>query len=119
MNTDRKRELNRHDHGSERREISIRLREEELNELTELIIGCAFTVSNTLGSGFLEKVYENSLVHELRKRELEADPQHEIPVYYDGVVVGQFFADILVEKKVIVELKAAQGDNEIFVAQCL
>jgi GxxExxY protein len=100
-------------------DIAIRLREEELTELTELIIGCAFTVSNTLGSGFLEKVYENALVHELRKRGLEADPQHEIPVYYDGVVVGQFFADILVEKKVIIELKTATDDHEIFVAQCL
>ena len=47
------------------------------------------------------------------------EPQHEIPVYYDGVVVGQFFADILVEKTVIVELKAAKDDNEVFVAQCL
>src|SRR4051812_15408023 len=94
------------------RDISIRFREEELNELTELIIGCAFTVSNTLGPGFLEKLYENSLVHELRKRGLEVDPQHEIPVYYDGVVVGQFFADILVEEMVIVELKAARDDNE-------
>src|SRR3954462_9993215 len=100
-------------------DVAVRLREEELNELTELIIGCAFTVSNTLGSGFLEKVYENALVHELRKRGLEAEPQHEIPVYYDGVVVGQFFADILVEKKVIIELKAARDENEIFVAQCL
>jgi len=100
-------------------DIVIRLREEELNELTEIIIGCAFTVSNTLGSGFLEKVYENALVYELRKRGLETDPQYEIPVYYDGVVVGQFFADILVEKKVIIELKAARDDNEIFVAQCL
>ena len=100
-------------------DIAIRLREEELNELTELVIGCAFTVLNTLGCGFLEKVYENALVHELRKRGLEVEPQHEIPVYYDGVVVGQFFADILVEKKVIVELKAAKDDNEIFVAQCL
>jgi GxxExxY protein len=100
-------------------DISSRLREEELKELTELIIGCAFTVSNTLGPGFLEKVYENALVHELRKRGLEADPQHEIPVYYDGIIVGQFFADILVEKKVIIELKAARDEHEVFVAQCL
>lgn len=76
-------------------------------------------MSNTLGSGFLEKVYENALVHELRKRGFEADPQHEIPVYYDGIVMGQFFADILVEKKVIIELKTARDDHEIFMAQCL
>ena len=52
-------------------EIIDQIREEELNELTDSIIGCAFTVSNTLGLGFLEKVYENALAHELRKRGLE------------------------------------------------
>jgi GxxExxY protein len=102
-----------------REERSIRLSEEELNELTELIIGCAFTVANVLGSGFLEKVYENALVHELRKRGLHADPQHEIPVYYNGIVVGEFYADILVEGAVIIELKAAKDHNEVFIAQCL
>jgi GxxExxY protein len=93
--------------------------DERLNDLTEQIIGCAFTVANTLGSGFLEKVYENSLVHELFKRGLRAEPQHPIPVYYDEVLVGEFFADILVEKTVLIELKAAKEHNEIFVAQCL
>ena len=75
--------------------------EEQLNALTEKIIGCAFKVSNALGCGFLEKVYENALVHELRKSGLKAEPQPPMTVYYDGVVVGDYFADILVENTVI------------------
>ena len=90
-----------------------------MNELTELIIGCAFTVANELGSGFLEKVDENALAHELRKHQLQAEQQSQMVVYHDGVVVGEYFADILVEKTVIVELKAAREINEVFVAQCL
>jgi GxxExxY protein len=96
-----------------------RLTEEELNELSAVIIGCAFAVANTLGPGFLEKVYENSLVHELRKRNLRVEQQKPISVMYDGIVVGEFFADILVEGIVILELKAAKDHNEAFVAQCL
>jgi GxxExxY protein len=93
--------------------------EGRLNVLTERIIGCAFKVSNTLGCGFLEKVYENALVHELRKNGLKADPQHPANVYYDGVLVGEFFADVLVEDTVILELKATTDHHEIFTAQCL
>jgi GxxExxY protein len=93
--------------------------EEELNRLTERIIGCAFKVSNTLGCGFLEKVYENALVHELRKIGLKADQQHPINICYDGVVVGEYFADILVDDTVILELKATAEHHEIFTAQCL
>ena len=93
--------------------------EKELNELTEAIIGCAFAVGNGLGSGFLEKVYENALVHELRKHHLRAEQQSQVAVHYDGVVVGEYFADILVEETVIVELKAAREMNDVFVAQCL
>jgi GxxExxY protein len=77
-------------------------------ELTERIIGCAMKVSNTLGCGFLEKVYENALVYELRKQGFEAVPQKPITVYYDGKPVGYYNADILVENKVIVELKAVK-----------
>jgi GxxExxY protein len=93
--------------------------EEQLNGLTERIIGCAFKVSNTLGCGFLEKVYENALVHELRKNGLRADPQHPTSVYYDGIVVGEYFADILVEDTVILELKAANEHHDVFTTQCL
>jgi len=89
------------------------------SEITEKIIGCAYTVSNTLGSGFLEKVYENALVHELHKSGLRVEQQHEIAVRYDGVLVGDFAADILVEQSVIVELKAVKALNDVHMAQCL
>lgn len=76
-------------------------------------------VSNTLGCGFLEKVYENALVHELRKSGLYVEAQHPINVLYDGLVVGEFYADILVARTVIVELKATKEHDDIFTAQCL
>lgn len=87
--------------------------------LTEKIIGCAYTVANTLGSGFLEKVYENALLHELRKQGLEVIEQSQIAVYYDGVVVGDFAADLVVDGTIIVELKAVSGLNDLHMAQCL
>jgi GxxExxY protein len=93
--------------------------DETLNALTERIIGAAFKVLNTLGCGFLEKVYENALVHELRKQGLTAQPQQPINVFYDGVLVGEFFADILVENTVLVELKATTAHDDVFTAQCL
>ena len=68
----------------------------ELNRITEVVIGCAYTVSNALGDGFLEKVYENALAHELRKSGLKVAQQHPVAVYYDGVIVGEFSADLLV-----------------------
>ncbi len=61
------------------------------NEITEHIIGSAFAVANTLGSGFLEKVYENALTHELRKARLTAEQQAPVRVFYDSVPVGDFF----------------------------
>ena len=75
-------------------------------ELTEKIIQCCFKVHNTLGFGFLEKVYENALVIELSKAGLDAKQQYPIQVYYDGEIVGDYQADILVEDKVILELKS-------------
>jgi len=90
-----------------------------LNEITEKIIGCAFKVTNTLGSGFLEKVYENALVHELRKINIKVKQQESIEVYYDNIVVGEYTADILVEGNVLIELKAVKNLDEIHVAQCI
>jgi GxxExxY protein len=90
-----------------------------LNEITERIIGCAFIVINTLGCGFLEKVYENALVHELRKTGFRVKQQESIEVYYDNVMVGEYTADILVEGCVLIELKAVNSLNEIHIAQCL
>ena len=91
----------------------------ELNELSERVIGCAYTVGNTLGCGFLEKVYENALVHELTKAGIRVEPQEPIPVLYDGVVVGEYFADLLVERMLIVEVKAVRYFDEVHKAQCL
>ena len=82
-------------------------------------MGCAYKVCNTLGCGFVEKVYENALVLELKKSGLKVEQQRNVDVLYDGVVVGEFAADLLVEDRVIVELKAAKALDEVHVAQCL
>ncbi|OUL32883.1 GxxExxY protein [Nostoc sp. 106C] len=89
------------------------------DRVTSKIIGCAYTVSNVLGSGFLEKVYENSLAHELRKAGMRVEQQYRIDILYDGIVVGEYFADLLVEKSVLVELKAVKALDGIHLAQCL
>lgn len=68
----------------------------EHGELTEKIIGCAMTIHRTLGPGFLESVYQHALAHELRKADLEVECERKIQVTYDGVVVGEFSADMLV-----------------------
>jgi GxxExxY protein len=93
--------------------------EEMLHALTKCIIGAAFNVSNALGCGFLEKVYENALAHELRKGGLRVEQQHPIPVHYDGVQVGDFYADLLVEGVVLIELKAVRAFEDVHEAQCL
>jgi GxxExxY protein len=77
-------------------------------DITELIIKAFYTVYNTLGYGFLEKVYRNALAIELRKLGLDVIPEARITVYYDGEVVGEYFADLLVAGVVIVELKAVK-----------
>ena len=92
---------------------------EKLNELTGEIIRCAFAVSNELGAGFLEKVYENALAHELQKAGLAVEQQKGIQVIYDGVVVGDYFADLVVNGSVIVELKAVKMFDNVHYAQCL
>lgn len=87
--------------------------------LTERIIGCAYQVANTLGPGFLEKVYENALAHELRRAGLSVAQQQGIEVRYDDVLVGEFVADLVVEGQVILELKATREHSDFFAAQCL
>ena len=77
-------------------------------DITELIIKAFYMVYNTLGYGFLEKVYQNALVIELRKLGLEVIPEACIKVYYNGQVVGEYFADLLVAGLVIVEIKAVR-----------
>jgi GxxExxY protein len=87
--------------------------------LSESVIGCAWTVQRTLGCGFLEKVYENAMVHECRKAGLGVQPQHSIRVHYDGVVVGEFATDLLVNAELLVELKVAKALDDVHLAQCL
>ena len=77
-------------------------------EITGKIIGCAMKVHRALGSGFLESVYQNALAHELKKAGLEVATEIPLQVKYDGVVVGEFAADMLVAGRVIVENKAVQ-----------
>ncbi|MDD4309714.1 MAG: GxxExxY protein [Candidatus Cloacimonetes bacterium] len=76
-------------------------------DLTDMIISCFFKVYNKLGYGFLEKVYENSMLHELRIQRLNVASQFPVSVFYDNVRVGEYFADLIVENKVIIELKAS------------
>jgi len=96
-----------------------RLDQNDMSQLTEKVIRCAFTVSNVLGCGFLEKVYENALAHELRKAGMKAEQQYGITVYYDGVVVGEYTADLLVDGVLLLELKAVKDLDDIHLAQCL
>jgi GxxExxY protein len=93
--------------------------EHRLNEITERIIKCVYIVANTLGTGFLEKVYENALAHELRKSGVLVEQQKGIKVLYDGVGVGDYMADLLVQKEIVVELKAVKALDSIHIAQCL
>ena len=89
-----------------------------LNHLSERIIGCAFMVANGLGRGFLEKVYENALALELRSHGMTAGQQHGIAVKYNGVTVGQYTADLLVEEAILVEIKSTKAIDPAHLAQC-
>lgn len=90
-----------------------------LYEISQKVIGCAYKVSNSLGCGFLEKVYERSLLHELKKAGLRVKSQFPITVRYDGEIVGEYVADLLVEDFLLVELKAVEILDKIYFAQCL
>ena len=82
------------------------------DDKTEKIIKAFYEVYNTLGYGFLEKVYENSLVIVLKKYGFEVEQQTEIPVYFDNKIVGEYYADIIVNKEIVIELKATENFNE-------
>ena len=91
----------------------------EHDPLTAAVIGCAYEEANTLGHGFLEKVYENALAHQLRKKGLTTEQQYPIDVIFDGVIVGEFCADILVNQSLIIELKVVREPGDVHTAQCL
>ena len=86
-------------------------------DLTEKIIECAYRVHNTLGFGFLERVYQNALLIELEKNGLQARKEVPIKVFYDEKIVGDYVADIIVEDKVIIELKSVKDLHPAHEAQ--
>jgi len=87
------------------------------SDLTDKIIAACYKVHNVLGFGFQEKVYENALFHEIRKLGLSVRQQSPITVYYENIVVGDYCADLIVEDKVIVELKAVSTLDPIYEVQ--
>lgn len=89
------------------------------SDLTYQIIGFSMKVHNTLGNGFLEKVYENSLIILLRRAGIKAEQQVPIKVWFEGEIVGDYIADILVEDKIILELKVADKITDVYKAQTL
>ena len=89
------------------------------SELTYKVIGAGMKVHTALGHGFLEKVYENALMVMLRKSGIMVEQQVPVKVHFEGVVVGDYYADILVENKLIIELKAAESINKVHKAQTL
>ena len=91
----------------------------DVNGITERVIGSAYKVSNTIGDGFVEKIYQNAIFIEINKSGLRVQQQVPIIVEYDDIIVGEFFADLVVEDLVLVELKAVKLLEEVHVAQCL
>ena len=91
----------------------------DINDITYKINGAIFEVNRTLGPGFLEKVYENALMIEFRERGLKVENQVPIKVKYKGTIVGDYIADLLVEKKIIIELKTVEQLTKVHEAQLL
>ena len=89
------------------------------SDLTEVVIGAAFEVANMLGAGFLEKVYERALIHELALRGVSAKAQVSFPISYKGQYLGEYAADLVVGEKVIVELKCVDRFANEHLAQCI
>ena len=89
------------------------------DELTERVIGAAFEIANVLGAGFLEKVYERPFLRELALRGLGAKSQVSFKVCYKGLYIGDYVADLLVENKLIVELKCVDRLSKEHLAQCI
>ena len=92
---------------------------DDMDRLIELVVGAVYEVSNSLGVGFLEKVYERALVRELGLRGIRAGAQVPLTVGYKGESVGEYFVDVLVEEALVVELKCAERLSGEHVAQCL
>ena len=84
----------------------------EHEELTHKIIGCAYTVFNKLGFGFLESVYQKAIAIELGKSDLNVEVEKSLKVYYDDKIVGDFYVDLYINEAVLVELKSVQSLNK-------
>jgi GxxExxY protein len=89
-----------------------------LTGISQQVATCATTVSTTLGPGLPEVIYENALAHELRMAGLYVAQQHDVAVYYEGMIVGDYTADLLVEETVLVKLKAINCSNAFDTMQC-
>jgi len=97
-----------------------RHREDDLNELSGLIVDCAFRVHKIMGPGLLESIYEEALCHELQKRAIKFDRQKALGVPYDDIILNtQFRLDLVVENKIVVELKCVERIIPLFDAQLL
>jgi len=90
-----------------------------LEALAEKVIGAAYEVSNVLGSGFLEKIYERALIEELRLRGIRVQPQATFPVTYKGKPIGNFAADLVVDDCLLVEAKCVERFSSEHLAQCI
>jgi GxxExxY protein len=88
----------------------------EHNELTEKIIGCAIAVHKKLGPGFLESIYENAFILELKRQNLQVERQQEVIVKYDGIEVGRHRLDLIVNDTIVVELKAVKNIEDVHFA---
>lgn len=91
----------------------------KLDDITQRVIACVHVVSNTLGCGFVEKIYENALAIELRANGLSVQQQHGLKVSYAGITIGEFTTDLIVEESVLLELKAVKALDDIHFAQCM
>ena len=88
-------------------------------DLSYQIMAAVFEVYNTLGYGFLEKVYERALLRELKERNIPVEAQKELNVFYKGDCVGRYYADLIVREEVLLELKSVENLNKIYQAQVL
>ncbi len=93
--------------------------EYKFSDLTNTIIAAFYNVYNLLGYGFQEKIYANALAIEIQKFKLDVIREAKIDVFYDGQIIGEYFADLLIENKIIIEIKATRTLNEVHEAQLL